>query len=559
VAAALVVPLAAPALGGQKQDRKGPPPPRADRIFVNGHVWTGDPAKPLASAIAVRGVRILQVGSDLEVARHSGVGTEAVDLGGKWVFPGFNDAHLHFLVLEQLDLAGVTGVGEVRRKIAEYASAHPEASWLVGRGWDAGAFPGGAPHRRMLDPVVPDRPAFISNRDGHSAWVNTRALELAGIGKGSVDPPTGIIVRDADGEPTGLLKGAATGLVRYLIQPPNPEQLYQSLKLRLAQAASFGLTSAQDACVVAEELASYEHVLNEGGLKLRFSFAQPLVKDPPDELLDRYDGLRARHSGPLLKFGAVKGMIDGVVEMKTASLFEPYVGGGNGLPMWTQEELNRTVALYDRRGFQILLHAIGDKAINMALNAYQFVNEANGPRDRRDRVEHIEVPRLSDIPRFKELGVVASTQALFADPDETVLENYAVLLGAERASRANAFKLFDDAGARQAFGSDWPVFPMEPLKGIYCAATRKAAEGTPAGGFHPENRISVEAALRHFTSDAAYASFDEGEKGTLTVGKLADFVVLSEDILEPPPERILKTRVLRTVMAGQDTYTAAQH
>jgi hypothetical protein len=556
ILAAFSVVLLAPYLTAQQkpQDKKEPIPPRADRIFVGGHVFTGDPAKPLATAIAVRGPRVLQVGSDLEVARHSGVGTQATDLKGKWVYPGFNDAHLHFLVLEQLDLADVVGLGNIQRKIADYAKAHPQASWVVGRGWGAGAFPEGIPHRRILDPVVPDRPAFISDRDGHTAWVNTRALELAGITKASSDPPNGSIVRDENGEPTGLLKEAATGLVRYLLPRPNAEERYQALKLRLEQAASNGLTSVQNASFVADELPTFERVVNEGGLKLRFYFALPFEKDLPEDALEQYDRLRGTWPGPLMKFGAVKGMLDGVVDMKTAAMFEPYVGGGNGKPMWTQQDLNRTAAFYDQNGFQILLHAIGDKAVNMALNAYEFVNARNEPRERRHRVEHIEIPLPADIPRFKALGVVASTQALFANPDKTTLENYAVLLGPERASRANAFKLFDEAGARQAFGSDWPVFPMEPLKGIYCAATRMTPEGTPAGGFYPENRISVEVALRHFTEDAAYASFDEVDKGTITIGKLADFVVLSDDILEPPPARILKTKVLLTVMGGQDTY-----
>jgi|SRR5262245_13169712 len=244
--------------------------------------------------------------------------------------------------------------------------------------------------------------------------------------------------------------------------------------------------------------------------------------------------------------------------MKTASMFEPYVGGGNGLPMWTQDEVNRSAAEYDQRGWQVMLHAIGDKAIHMALDAFEFVTKANGPRDRRFRVEHVEVPRLSDIPRFKQLGAIASTQALFANPDKTTLENYAVLLGPERASHANAFKLFDDAGVRQAFGSDWPVFSMEVLKGMYCAVARRTPQGTPPGGWHPEHRLSAEAALRHFTIDGAYAAFDEKNKGTIEVEKLADFVVLTENLLEPPPERLLKTKVLLTVVGGQETWRAPE-
>lgn len=244
------------------------------------------------------------------------------------------------------------------------------------------------------------------------------------------------------------------------------------------------------------------------------------------------------------------------VESKTAAMFEPYLGGGTGELNWTPADLDRTVALYDREGFQILLHAIGDKAIRMALDAYERAARTNGTSGRRHRVEHIEVPTRADIARFAPLGVIASTQALFASPDQNTFDVYAPTLGPDRASRAMAFRSLDEAGAVQAFGSDSPVFSMEVLRGIYCAATRMTPEGTPAGGWQPQERISAEAALRHFTRDAAYASFEEERKGTLGAGRLADLVVLSDDILAIPPPQILKTRVLLTVMGGRDTYRA---
>jgi predicted amidohydrolase YtcJ len=295
--------------------------------------------------------------------------------------------------------------------------------------------------------------------------------------------------------------------------------------------------------------------LKEGGLKVRFYWAIPFKKDATAEDFTYFRSFSKKYPEKLMKFGAAKGMLDGVVDAQTAAMFEPYTSGKNGIAMWKQEDLNRTAVQYDREGFQIFLHAIGDKAIAMALDAYEHVSKTNPPKDRRHRVEHIEVPRLSDVPRFKKLNVIASTQALFANPDKTTLENYSPLLGPDRASHANAFKLFDDAGAVQAFGSDWPVFSMEVLRGIYCAASRKTPEGTPADGYFPQHRISVEAALRHFTVDSAYASYDENVKGTLSAGKFADFVVLSENILEPPVERILKTKVLLTVMGGKETFS----
>jgi predicted amidohydrolase YtcJ len=255
-----------------------------------------------------------------------------------------------------------------------------------------------------------------------------------------------------------------------------------------------------------------------------------------------------------MEFGSIKGFLDGTVDARTAAMFEPYVGGGTGIPFWEQDDLNKTVALYDKEGFQVLLHAIGDKAINMALNTFEYAAKTNGTKGRRHRVEHGEVPRLADLPRFKQLGVIASMQSLFANPDATTLDNYAVLLGPERASHANAFKLYEDAGAVVALGSDWGAFNMSPLWGILVAVTRQSPHGTPKGGWYPDNRISVEAALRHYTRDGAYANFDEQKRGTLAPGKLADLVVLSKDILTIPPMDILKTKVLLTVMGGKDTY-----
>jgi predicted amidohydrolase YtcJ len=302
-------------------------------------------------------------------------------------------------------------------------------------------------------------------------------------------------------------------------------------------------------------------------LKLRFRFAPPILpKDggsPKNHTLEkplteadiaRYKELREGYKGPLLKFGAIKGFLDGTVDARTAAMFEPYVGGGTGIPFWEQDDLNKTVALYDKEGFQVMLHAIGDKAINMALNAFEYAAKTNGTSGRRHRVEHGEVPALADLPRFKQLGVIASTQAMFANPDATVLQNFAVLLGPERASQADSFKLYDDAGAVQAFGSDWGVFDFAPLPAIYCVLTRTTPEGTPEGGWYPAGRISVEAALRHFTRDGAYASFDENVRGTLASGKFADLVVLSKDILSIPPADLLKTKVLLTVMGGKETY-----
>ncbi|MFI5183263.1 MAG: amidohydrolase [Vicinamibacteria bacterium] len=551
-ASALAAAVCATATAALAMDKA---PPRADRIFVHGHVWTGSKVKPVAEAMAVRGTRIIAVGSSLEISRLSGKETESIDLKGKWVYPGFNDSHLHFLVTERADLALSGNVTETQRRVAEFAKRHPESPWVLGRGWGYADFPGNTPHRKYLDAVVSDRPVWMTDRDGHAAWCNSRALEIAEITSRTADPPNGVIVRDEKGEPTGLLKeGAAMNLVRQFIPPPNAEELYRTLKALLDRAASYGLTSVQNASFSFDEMPTFQRIIDENGLKVRFYWALLFDKEQNEDELARYKEIRQRMEGPAFKFGAAKGMLDGTVDSRTAAMFEPYVGGGTGLPFWTQEDLNAAVARYDREGFQILLHAVGDKAIHMALDAYEAAGRRNGTTGRRHRVEHAEIPRLDDIPRFRQLGVVASTQPMFANPDSTALQSFAVLLGPERASRADAFRRFDDAGVVQAFGSDWPVTTMEPLRQIYCAVSRQTSEGTPAGGWYPENRVSAEAALRHYTADAAYASFEETNKGTLEPGKLADFVVLSDDLLASPAEQLLKTKVLLTVMGGQDTW-----
>jgi predicted amidohydrolase YtcJ len=535
---------------------------RADRVFINGKVWTGDAAQPLVEAIAVRGTTILAVGTTAAVRKRAEKLTEVVDLKGRLVVPGFDDAHLHFmdgcLALARVDLTGSLSLAEMQQRVALGAKTHPGQAWIRGTGWAYGDFPPGGPNRKDLDAVVGDRLVMLSDRDEHSAWVNSPALALAGIGRGTRDPEGGVIVRDATGDPTGVLKEAAVALVMRLIPPATEAERYDALNRGLARAASYGLTSVQDAAFSLEDLPSYERVMAEGALKLRFVAALPMKKDPSTADLLQYNELRSRYHGPRFRFAGVKGFVDGVVDAKTAAMLAPYTSGGTGILNWTAEDLNRTVTLYDKERFQVLLHAIGDKAIRMALDAFESAAHANGTQGRRHRVEHAEVPDPADLPRFKALGVIASTQALFANPDKTVLENFAVLLGKERAARADSFKLYDDAGAVQAFGSDWPVFSCEVLKGIYCAVTRMTPQGTPAGGWEPQGRISVEAALRHFTRDAAYASFDEDSKGTLMPGKLADFVVLSEDVLQGPPERLLQAKVLLTVLGGQDTFRHPQ-
>jgi predicted amidohydrolase YtcJ len=534
---------------------------KADRVFVGGRVWTGEPGKAVAEALAVRGSTILKVGSSTEIRALAGKGTDVVELRGRFVVPGFIDAHLHLLggglSLEELRLDDAFDFATVGARIAAWAKAHPEARWVTGEGWSYAAFPGGLPTRVQLDALVPDRPAYLSSYDGHTGWANSAALRQAEVTRSTKDPAGGAIVRDAAGEPTGALKESALQLVERLLPKKLPHENERALRRAIAQAAAWGLTGVHQAGISEEELESLAKAL-EATPQLRVYVALRMERDATPDVLAGQDELRRRFATPRLRVGAVKGFLDGVVEGRTAAMFEPYPGGGTGLPRFTQEELDRTVAAYDKAGWQVMLHAIGDRAIDMALTAFERAARANGTSGRRHRVEHLEVPRLTDLPRFKAAGVIASTQAMFPYPNANHLGVYVPALGPERARRALAFKAIDDAGAVQAFGSDWPVFTAEVVRGIATAVTRTTVEGTPLGGWEPAQRLSVEAALRHFTRDAAYAEHAEQERGILKEGRSADFVVLSQDLLALPPERIKDAKVLMTVLAGQDSFRAGE-
>jgi predicted amidohydrolase YtcJ len=338
-------------------------------------------------------------------------------------------------------------------------------------------------------------------------------------------------------------------LVRRHLPQPGGEDRYRALRKGLDLAVSYGLTSVQDTDLEEEDLPAFNRLLGEGGLKVRFYSALPLLKDPNPDSMTRYREIQKLHQGPRFRLGGVKGTLDGEVEAKRAALLEPYLGGGTGALLWTSEDLARAATFYDRERLQVLLQAVGDKAIRLALDTFASAARANGPMSRRPRVERAELPAPADRARFKALGVVVATPVF----GSATPASDAALLGPERAAQANALRLWDEAGVVQAFGSDWPTFSLEALKGIHAAVTG----GTP-GRSEAQGRITAEAALRHFTRDAAYACLEESVKGTLTPGRLADLVVLSDDILVIPPERILTTKVLLTVLGGQDTYRARE-
>lgn len=537
------------------------PAATADAVYTNALVWTGDSARPSAEALAVRGGRLVMVGRNADVQPLIGPGTTVVDLGGRRVVPGFIDAHWHLPTQSRADLVGAGSVPEIVQRLQAWAARLPRGAWVVGRGWTPSDFPQNAAHKQYLDAAFPDRPVLITDRDGHQALANSVALRLAKVTAATKDPAQGVIERGAGGAPTGLLKESASGLVSRLIPPPSPADIARRIHEETQAAASHGITMVHEASRRAPSGAVFDVLAaaaRADTLRLRWYVSVPFDPNATRAQLARYVQLARQYPGPWLRYGIAKGMLDGTVDAQTAAMLEPYTNtDATGLPFWPAATLNRGVVRYDSAGLQVELHAIGDRAVRMALDAYAAARARNGARDSRHRVEHVEVPHPRDLPRFRALGVIASTQAIFATPDVTTLGNYAPLLGPTRAALSNNFRQFDEAGAVQAFGSDYPVFPMHVIRGIYTAVTRMTPEGTPRGGWYPAGRISVEAALRHYTRDAAYAAFMEQEVGMLRAGMLADFVVLSEDLLRVPAEELLRVRVVRTVVGGRESYMAA--
>ena len=542
------------------------PEPAADLLLTGGRVWTADPSRPWAEAVGVRGGRVVFVGHDAEAARLKGPKTKTIALRGRLVTPGFEDAHLHLMSgarnLERVDLAEETTLAGLQERIRRFAEANPKSPWVVGRGWVYGSFPGGLPTREQLDAIVPDRPAYMDCYDGHTGWANSKALALAGITKDTKDPVNGVIVRDPKtGEPTGALKEAAGSLVEELIPEPTAERHYALLLQALALLNGKGITAVQDAGWDAEEVARFLPLLEkaraEGKLTVRTRLTVSVSPGDPATGLAEAVRLRDRYRDGAIAFGGVKGYVDGVIEAHTAAMLAPYSDEpalGAGTPRWEQAALDRAVAGADKAGLQVWLHAIGDRGIRMALDAYETAAKQNGPRDRRHRVEHVEAIAAADAPRFAALGAVASMQPLHANPDQNNETVWSRNVGPERASRGFAWRLIEQAGGSLAFGSDWPVVTPDVLRGLYCAVARKTREGKPPGGWQPQLAVSVDSALRHYTVDAAWAGFGETERGSIRVGKRADLVVLSRDVLSAPPEEILQTRVLLTLFEGRPVW-----
>jgi len=526
-------------------------------IYRNGRIYTNDPASPWAEAMLVRGEDILAVGDDDEVTGLADKGAQVVDLEKHFVMPGFNDAHVHIGGAGRdwlaVRLNGTQSVAELQKRLAEGVAQHKEGEWITGSGWDHTFWPEKKfPSRQQLDVVSPKNPVILTHISGHVAVANSLALQLSGVTKSTSNPSGGEIEKDDKGEPTGMLKeGAAMHLVESRIPSPTPEQRRRGIELALADLAKNGVTSAQDNSAW-EDFLTYRAIKNDGKLTVRITewlpFAAPLEKL---EQLRRYGGT----TDPWLRTGALKMVTDGALGSRTAAMLAPYSDdpSTSGIVTMEPEKLRALAVERDKAGFQLNFHAIGDRANRVALDAFEAAAKANGPRDRRDRIEHAQVVALSDIPRFARLEVIASMQPSHETSDMRWAEQR---VGPERAKGAYAWASMQKFGVRLAFGTDYDVEPISPFRGLYACVTRELPTGGPQGGWQPQEKISLPDCIRAYTSGSAYGEFTEGKKGELKAGEFADFIVLSNDLTKVEPREYLNTKALRTVVGGRTVYTA---
>jgi len=535
--------------------------PPADVIITHAKVYTVEAQSPWAESIAIRGDRIIAVGMRRKVERFRGPATRTIDAGGRLVLPGIEDSHVHFVSgsrsLSRLDLSDARTLEEVRRKVREWVSAHPGQKWVQGFGWLYTTFPGGFPDRKLLDALVPDKPAALSASDGHSVWVNGAALAAAGIDRHTPDPLNGVIRRGSDGEPTGLLQEAAQRLVLSAIPQPTAEEPLAAIRRGLAEAARQGVVRMHSLGGDFEHLGLFEQLRAEGQLTARFSIAQRI--DPPAITEQQWKQLREaqhRDHDAWIEVEGVKLMLDGVIDAYTGAMLQPYSDrpDTSGKLFWDREHYLSTVGALDREHFQVSTHAIGDAAIRLALDGYEAAARTNGARDARHKVEHIEAIAASDIPRFGQLGVVASFQPLHADPDPTWMGSWIPHVGPEREQRAMAWRSILHAGGRLAFGSDWPVVTINPWRGIQMAVTRQDAHGQPPGGWIPSQKVTLKQAIRAYTLGGAWAMHRDHDEGSIAPGKLADLVMLSQNIFAVDPHTIGETKVLLTIVGGKIVY-----
>ena len=525
----------------------------AELVRLNGVIYTGDPQRPRVQAMAISFERILATGSTKEIREYQGPKTRVVDLRGAFVMPGFNDAHTHLASAGDarliIDLEGATSLAEFQQRIRAHLAEHKPGEWITGRGWDHTLWPEKRfPTRQDLDAISTAHPMFFGRVDGHVAVANSRALEIAGITRATKDPPGGGIERDTAGEPNGMLKeGSAMGMVAGRIPGATPQQHRQGIEMALEDAARHGVTTLQDNSTFIDFLA-YEEIKKDGKLTARITEWLPFLMP-----VDKLEELRKRGgtTDPMLRTGALKLVADGSLGSRTAALLAPYSDepATSGIMTIAPDELKKMVVERDKAGFQIAIHAIGDRTNRLALDAFAAARDANGVRDSRHRIEHAQVISAEDLPRFAKLDVIASMQP---SHETTDMRWAAARLGPERSRGAYAWNSLRKSGARLAFGTDYPVEPIDPMRGLYACVTRARPEGGPS--WQPQERISLDDCIAAYTQGSAYAEFSEKEKGQIAAGQLADVIVLSADPTKAKPAKLLQIHVLTTYVGGRQVW-----
>lgn len=538
-------------------------PEPADLVILNARVYTVNPAQPWAEAVAVKGEKIVFVGSTREARRFRGKETLVIDARGRLLLPGFQDSHVHFisgsLNLEKVDLAGTSTVAEIQERIKKFAAEHPDLKWIQGRGWMYPAFPGNMPHKKYLDEVVPDRPAIMRCADGHTTWVNSRALELAGITRKTPDPPDGKIVRDEKGEPTGSLLEGAGRLVSRLVPEPSAEEKYQALKLGMREAVKWGITAAHGLGGEFEELELFDRLRQEGHLLIRLIITMGVSEPGPTEKdFQVYEEASKKYNDRWLQVRGVKLMLDGVIDSGTAAMLEPYQDQpeNSGKLFWEPDDYIKAVLELSRRGIPVSTHSIGDRAIRLSLDAYEKALRESGHPELRHKIEHVECVAAGDFPRFNNPGIIASFQPLHADPDPVWMSAWIKNVGPEREQRAFPWQSVLKNGGQLAFGSDWPVVTINPWPGLQMAVTRQSLKGYPEGGWIPAEKLTLEEAVKAYTIGGAYAVNEENLRGSIEPEKLADLILLSRNIFEMPSNEISGVRSVLTIVGGRIVYQA---
>jgi predicted amidohydrolase YtcJ len=539
---------------------QAPTPPATPRTlyFLHGRIYTNDPQHPWAAALAVREGKIICAGGLEQVMLECGgaeENVETIQLGGHFVMPGFNDAHVHLgsaaADMLAVRLNGSASIEELQKRVADAVAAHKEGEWITGSGWDHTLWPGKKfPNKQQLDAIAPKNPVVLTHISGHVAVANSLALKLAEITKDTANPKGGEFERAEDGELTGVLKeGPAIKLVEEYVPDPSPEERRRGIELVLADVAKNGVTSVQDNSEW-DDFLVYRDLKEEGKLTVRITEWLHFTTS-----LGELQNMRSEGgvNDPWLRTGTLKMVTDGALGSRTAAMLAPYSDdpSTSGIMIMDPDKLRQMAIERDRAGFQLAFHAIGDRANHVALDVFEAVAKANPPRDRRDRIEHAQVVAPDDLPRFAKLNVIASMQPSHETSDMRWAEER---LGPDRAKGAYAWATMQKNGVHLAFGTDYDVEPISPFRGLYACVTRELPDGGPQGGWQPQEKISLDDCIRAYTSGSAYAQFEEGRKGQLKPGQYADFIILSNDLTKVPPSEYTKTEVLRTVVGGRTVY-----